>query len=195
MTNTPVTLSVLDRLIDEEPEDSRRVQRQRRYEESAERGPLERPMTRRESEDAHRAGVRRDLEWLLNARRIVDEPKLDFSGPDIRRRELDVEPRFQEVEKSLYRYGLPDFTAYGLSSADDADLLVGSVKEALEIFEPRLKDVRVVPLEVTSKGLRRVRFRIEAKLMMDPASERVSFDTLLELSSGQYQIEGKANAG
>ena len=152
-------------------------------------------MTRRESEDAHRAGVRRDLEWLLNARRIVDEPNLDFSGPDVRRVQLDVEPRYAELDKSLYYYGLPDFSAYGLSSADDADLLVAGVSEALAVFEPRLKDVSVIPVEVSSKGLRRVRFRIEAKLMMDPASERVSFYTLLELSTGQYEIEDVENAG
>jgi hypothetical protein len=32
-------------------------------------------------------------------------------------------------------------------------------------------------------------------LMMRPNPEQVSFDTVLELTSGQYQVKGEANAG
>ena len=193
MATTPVTLSVLDRLIDEEPAQSKKVQRRRQIE-GTPAGDLEKPMTRRESEDYHRAAVRRDLEWLLNARRIIDHPNLDFEESAERRRLETGEAEYEEVETSVYKYGLPDFSVYGLNSATDADLLVQTVRKTLRVFEPRLTDVKVIPLEIKTAGLRQVRFRIEAKLRMDPASERVSFDTLLELSSGQYQIEGQANA-
>ena len=53
----PVTLSVLDRLIDEEP-NSR----------------VEGPMTRSDSLRRLKAAVRRDLEWLLNAHQPVQAP-------------------------------------------------------------------------------------------------------------------------
>lgn len=193
MATTPVTLSVLDRLIDEEPAASKKVQRRRQIE-GIPVGELEKPLTRRESEDIFRASVRRDLEWLLNARRIINDPDLDFSESKERRRLETGEVEYEEVEKSVYKFGLPDFTVYGLNSPNDADLLIQTVRKALKIFEPRLSDVKVIPLEVKTTGLRQLRFRIEAKLRMDPASERVSFDTLLELSSGQYQVEGQANA-
>ncbi len=193
MATTPVTLSVLDRLIDEEPAASKKVQRRRQIE-GAGAGDFERPLTRRESEDLYRASVRRDLEWLLNARRIIDDPDLDFTESKERRRLETGEVEYEEVEKSVYKYGLPDFTVYGLNSPNDADLLVQTVRKALKVFEPRLSDVKVIPVDVQTKGLRQVRFRIEAKLRMDPASERISFDTTLELSSGQYEIEGQANA-
>lgn len=189
MATTPVTLSVLDRLIDYEPAASKKVQRRRQIE-GISAGELEKPLTRRESENFHRASVRRDLEWLLNARRIIDHPTLDFTESEERRRLETGDVEYEEVETSVYKYGLPDFSVYGLNSSDDADLLVQTVRKTLKAFEPRLSDVKVVPLEVKTAGLRQVRFRIEAKLRMDPASERVSFDTLLELASGQYQIEG-----
>ena len=51
----PVTLSVLDRLIDEEPRES-----------------AEAPLQRSKSLAKLRAAVRRDLEWLLNSRQPVD---------------------------------------------------------------------------------------------------------------------------
>jgi type VI secretion system protein ImpF len=58
----PLTLSVLDRLIDEEPKSSQ-----------------EAPMTRAESLRRLKAAVRRDLEWLLNVRLPV-QPAPEGAG-------------------------------------------------------------------------------------------------------------------
>jgi type VI secretion system protein ImpF len=40
-----------------------------------------------------------------------------------------------------------------------------------------------------------LRFQIEGLLDMDPAPERISFDTVLQLSSGEYQVKGDPSAG
>jgi len=53
----PVTLSVLDRLIDSEPDHLQ-----------------EPPLTRAQSLRDLRAALRRDLEWLFNTRCTIDEP-------------------------------------------------------------------------------------------------------------------------
>jgi type VI secretion system protein ImpF len=53
----PVTLSVLDRLMDEEPDRK-----------------LEPPMTRAQSLRELRASLRRDLEWLFNTRCSIEGP-------------------------------------------------------------------------------------------------------------------------
>jgi type VI secretion system protein ImpF len=53
----PVTLSVLDRLIDQEPDRK-----------------LEPPMTRAQSLRELKAALRRDLEWLFNTRCTIEEP-------------------------------------------------------------------------------------------------------------------------
>jgi type VI secretion system protein ImpF len=39
-----------------------------------------------------------------------------------------------------------------------------------------------------------VHFQIEGMLQMDPSPEQVSFDTTLQLSSGEYQIRGERSA-
>lgn len=51
----PVTLSVIDRLIDDEPKTQ-----------------AEKPMSRSRSVRELRASVRRDLEWLLNTRKTIE---------------------------------------------------------------------------------------------------------------------------
>ena len=47
---------------------------------------------------------------------------------------------------------------------------------------------------VTVAQFLRLLFQIEGLLQMDPAPEQVSFDTTLQLSSGEYQIRGERSA-
>ena len=156
-----VTLSLVDRLIDEEPDNSR-----------------EAPMSRSGSVRRHKAALQRDLEWLLNSRRIHDEP----------------EDSFEETIRSVYVYGLPDFSSMSMHVARDKQTLQRVLRDTLRFFEPRLANVRIIPLESDDTTKRTQRFRIEAMLLMDPAPEHISFDTVLRLSSGEYEIKGAANA-
>lgn len=56
-TSGPVTLSILDRLLDDDPKRSQEVS-----------------FTRPQSLRALKGGIKRDLEWLLNTRRTIDPP-------------------------------------------------------------------------------------------------------------------------
>ncbi len=154
-----VTLSILDRLIDADPGTT------------AEAIP-----TRTQSVRQLKDGLRRDLEWLLNTRRVAVPP----------------DESLKEVNRSLYVFGLPDFTHYGLNSPADQAKLVRFLQGTVKIFEPRMANVRIVPLEAVAGKTRTLRFRIEGMLVMDPAPEHVSFDTVLELTSGGYEVR---NAG
>jgi type VI secretion system protein ImpF len=155
--NSAVTLSILDRLADEDP-----------------RTPsAEAPLSRAESVRMLRNGVRRDLEWLLNTCRTPDE-----AGSSL-----------PETESSVYNYGLPDFSSYAIASPKDQVRLVRVLQNALKVFEPRLANVRIVPVEINPKGLRTMRIRIEGLLMMDPAPEHISFDTTLQLTTGDFRIK------
>ena len=62
----PVTLSVLDRLIDDDPKHSAEV-----------------PLTRTQSMRSLKAALKRDLEWLLNTRRTID-PSPDSARETVR---------------------------------------------------------------------------------------------------------------
>jgi len=150
----PVTLSLLDRLIDQEPDRN-----------------LEPPMTRAQSLRELRAALRRDLEWLLNTRRAIEEPPESL----------------REVERSVYNYGVHDTSSLYLRSPKDQEFLAKSIKTAINFFEPRLQAVNV-SIEPTTDEVHGIHFSIEGLLRMDPAPEPVFFDTLLEPTSGEYKV-------
>jgi len=152
----PVTLSVLDRLVDLDPERK-----------------LEPALTRPQSVRELKTALRRDLEWLLNSRRTID----------------DSPASLKELTRSLYNYGLPDVSSLYLRSSKDQAFLLDSIKTAIDFFEPRLFNIKVT-LESTADDKRVIRFAIEGLLRMDPAPEQVFFDTVLEPTSGQYQVKG-----
>lgn len=155
------TLSLLDRLVDQEPSSLN-----------------ETPVSRAQSVRLLKAGLRRDLEWLLNTRRNP-EP-----APE----------SMQDLSNSLYNYGLPDFSALSMSSPRDRDRLLLELESAVATFEPRLKEVRVTLLDAGGGYTRTLHFQIEGMLQMDPAPEQVSFDTVLQLNNGEYQIRGERSA-
>lgn len=162
LVQSSATVSVLDRLIDTEPENTYEV-----------------PMTRAESVRVVKNALRRDLEWLLNTRRIAVEPPASL----------------KEVNRSLYMFGLPDLVGFALYSQKDRTRLLRMLQNTVRLFEPRLANVRIVPLDSQESGRNTLSFRIEGLLIMNPAPEHVSFDTVLELSNGEYEVRGGADAG
>lgn len=136
-------------------------------------------LTRAQSVRMLRAEVRRDVEWLLNSRRNP-EP----AGPE-----------YEYLERSLYNYGLPDISSLHWNSSKDRSRLARMLETAIAHFEPRLDRVRVIALDGGSGGSVQVlRFQIEGMLKMDPSPEHISFDTVLQLSSGEYQVKGDSGA-
>lgn len=135
-------------------------------------------MTRAQSIRNLKESLKHDLEWLLNTRRNPD------AAPD----------SMQELSQSLFNYGLPDFSSLSVSSTRDRDRLLVELERTVGLFEPRLRDIRVT---LTTDGLgysRVLHFQIEGMLQMDPAPEQVSFDTVLQLASGEYKVRGERGA-
>jgi len=106
-----------------------------------------------------------------------------------RRTPDEAGPSRLETENSLYNFGIPDFSAYSIASQKDQTKLIKALQAAIKTFEPRMANVRILPLEVTTTGLRALRIRIEGLLLMDPAPEHISFDTTLQLTTGDFRIK------
>ena len=102
---------------------------------------------------------------------------------------------YEELEKSLYGYGLPDVTNLSANSSRDRNRLLRMLESTIASFEPRLSGVKVTVVDAGSNSGRQLRFQIEGLLLMDPAPELISFDTVLQLSSGEYQVKGEQSAG
>jgi type VI secretion system protein ImpF len=117
-----------------------------------------------------KALIKRDLEWLLNTRQTP----------------LPAPEEFQETSRSLFNYGLPDIAAMVVHSSADRNRLLRMIEDAIRRYEPRIANARVVLDSVPGRTLR---FRIEGMMRVDPAPEQVSFDTVLELTSGEYEVK------
>ncbi len=127
-----------------------------------------------ESVATFKANVLRDLEWLLNTRESGDPAEAPYS----------------ELERSIYNYGLPDFASMAADSASTRARLQRSIEREIELFEPRLKDVRVTLSDEGKGGVRAMSFAIEAMLRLDPDPERVEFDMELEMADGRFSLKG-----
>lgn len=130
--------------------------------------------TRAQSMRMFKAAVRRDLEWLLNSTRTVTE----------------VPESLVELRSSVYVYGLPDITTMDLDNPRDEVALLSALETAIAKFEPRLARVKVTARDKVTKKAPSLQFQIEGMLLVDPAPERVSFDTVLEVSRGSYEVKG-----
>ncbi len=163
MSPTPertVRLSVLDRLLDDAP-----------------RQAADAPGTWESSLRELRACLVRDVEWLLNTRRIAEPP------PD----------GCPDVLRSVYQYGLPDISSMS-ESEETRERLARAVADTIDLFEPRLTAVRVIPKDVGDGAGRGLIFTVEALLRLDPSPERVVFDTIVETISGRVSVSGADDA-
>jgi type VI secretion system protein ImpF len=142
------------------------------------RSSSEAPLTWAESVRQLKASLRHDLEWLLNTRRIPSP------APE----------SFEELQRSLYHFGFPDITSLSRDSRDVRTRLMRQVEDTITTFEPRLESVRVTLAEADDDGKRQLRFLIEGLLRMEPNPEQVMFDTVLEISSGEYHVKGDGGA-
>jgi len=133
---------------------------------------LDPPATRAASFRQFKTGVRRDLEWLLNTRQVPEPAPREF----------------KELFRSLYNYGLPDITSLSRQSVTEQRRLLNSLEEALMMYEPRILGVNV-SLDSSFQNFRMLRFRIDGMLRVDPSPEHVSFDTVLDVPTGEYEVK------
>jgi type VI secretion system protein ImpF len=148
--------SVLDRLLDDRPDVS--------TESPAQRGRGLRDL---------KISVRRDLEYLLNAR-------CNF---------VEIPDDLVEARKSLLMFGLPDFSTFNLSSPAGRQKLIKIVEKLIRVFEPRLTRVEVSLVQDARAADRSIHFRIDGLLRVEPTPEPVSFDTLL-MHNNEFRVQG-----
>lgn len=116
-----------------------------------------------------RAALARDLEMLLNTRRLQTH---HLEG-------------FPEAARSVLSYGMDDLGAYTLQDPSSRTRLLESLTEVLQRHEPRLKDVQV-HLVSGDASPNHLAFRIEGRMAWGPA---VAFDARFHLGSQRCRIQ------
>ena len=134
----------------------------------------EAPKSRSTSLHDLKVSVRRDLEWLLNTRCHGD---LDDVGN-------------VEVRRSVAFYGLPDIMGMSPKSPAEQKRLTKALEMAIKHFEPRFLNPKVT-LDPVDDVDRQLKFRIEAKLDVEPTPEPIVFDTVLLTGSGEFAVTEK----
>lgn len=130
------------------------------------------PEPRTESEAARlvKAAVLRDVEWLLNTRRIHQPAPAHLA----------------ELNDSVYHYGLPDISSVSADSPAVRREVLRQIADCLQRFEPRLSAVRVTE-RAAEENSRQVRFQVEAVLRL-PDPEPIYFDTMFDSTSGRFVV-------
>jgi type VI secretion system protein ImpF len=116
--------------------------------------------------------VARDLEALLNCRCAFGE---------------DVFKKFPESLNSMCSYGMNDFIGLSLANPGDRNFICRSLERTIAIHERRLRQVQV-SLELDEGSVNRLRFAINALLLVHPSTEPVFFDAMLQPSTLQYSV-------
>ena len=126
--------------------------------------------------DELRLSIRRDLEWLLNTRRIVDDRLAEFP----------------EASRSVLTFGLPDLGSYSRASSSNKAGICAIIEEAVRRFEPRLDPatVKVDFIRLANQPIDdfSVHFRISGEINVDPIREPISFDTSMDPHDGMMEI-------
>lgn len=132
----------------------------------------DRPLSVAAAMNALRASVGHDLEQLLNTRR----------------RWRSWDERYEELERSLVGFGLPDFAAGAFNDPRRREELRQLVEACIRRFEPRITSLRVTLLETADDVSATLRMRIEALLTADPVPEPITFDTLVDLDTKNVTV-------
>lgn len=133
---------------------------------------LEADPMRRWSVEELKESVARDLESLLNSRSALFSDSFDA---------------YPESRKSVASYGMGDFAGMSLANPADRERICRTLERAIAHHEPRLRQVDV-RLEADRNSIGCLQFGINAVLHVNPASEPVTFDALLQPNTLQYSV-------
>lgn len=127
-----------------------------------------------------RDAIRRDLEWLLNARRLLEVAAEDYA----------------EASRSILAFGLPDLSPYSRANGGDRDRICTLIADAIRTFEPRLAKNSIQVEHVPSDEVDDfdLRFRISAVIHVDPVREAISFDTSMDFNNGMVVVQDSTDA-
>jgi type VI secretion system lysozyme-like protein len=99
----------------------------------------------------------------------------------------------EKLGPTVIEYGIPDFAAFG-SSEEERLRLAGIVGEAIQAFEPRLRDVRV-RFEPDPTNPKQLKGGVEATLATENVHEPVYFPMLIHARSEGRELEISDLAG
>ncbi len=124
----------------------------------------------------YREAVLRDLSWLLNT------PNKELSG---------AFDGFEEIERSVLNFGIPDLCGSTVSSVDTSDL-ARRIARAIEFFEPRViqSTLRILNAPAAEgSSANTIGFEIKGELWAQPFNEVLLIKTSVDLETGEFEFK------
>jgi type VI secretion system protein ImpF len=156
----PLRLSLLDRLIDEAPD-----------------LPFDPPRSRQDQLRSIRESFRRDVEVILNTRRLCRSPPAALRA----------------VKSALPYCGVPDLVGMSLATQHERLELLRSLEETIRLFEPRFRSVELSLIAGRDQLDRVLRIRIEAVTQLEPSSGPIVFETALDPATRTFSVTERDN--
>lgn len=108
---------------------------------------------------------------------------------------LLIDPRITSELRPGIEHGVMDLkkivaivTSVSVKSPADQMRMQRALEMAISAFEPRLENITVSLSPVRDVDYK-LRFRIDARIKVEPAPEPVTFDTILQASTNQYVVK------
>lgn len=115
-----------------------------------------------------RAGLRRDLEDLLNT--VIRARSFpDYLG---------------ELDHSLVNFGIEDLLTTNLSTAAERDRIILYIQKTIEKYEPRLMNISIMNISNQENRSHTLALRIVAETIIDNNSEEIIFNSKIDISTG-----------
>ena len=150
--------------------------------------------------ESYRAAVRRDLEWLLNARRQLNREEIaNMILTEPNRKKLEDQSivyDYKSTSESVLNYGMRDFGGVLIDPLNPAIRLaiIEEIEEAIRLYEPRIVQ-ETLKIEAIEQGvpLGQLAFGIEGELWVLPHWEQLRID--VNLDTGSYAVKSGTNLG
>ena len=115
-----------------------------------------------------RAGVRRDLEDLLNT-----------VG-----RATSIPDYLEELDESIVNFGIADLLTTNVSTQSERDKLILYIKKIIEKYEPRLINITIIDTSDKKEKSNIFTLKIVAETIIDNNTEEIVFDSKIDTSTG-----------
>jgi type VI secretion system lysozyme-like protein len=129
-----------------------------------------------ESADSHyltkdqvKQSIQLEISRLLNTRRAEGLPK----------NEDDVFSDSEEGFGTPFYFGLPDFQSYDASNVQDWDLIANLLKNAINYFEPRIKNITVEVINFNNNS-QLLEVNITGSLNLQKTKGEVTFPVVID---------------
>ncbi|HYR29821.1 MAG TPA: type VI secretion system baseplate subunit TssE, partial [Thermoanaerobaculia bacterium] len=95
--------------------------------------------------------------------------------------------RLASRPRTVIDYGIPDFSTFSAREHNDRARLAIILRKAIEVYEPRLSNVRVEIEPIVGNDFK-LNGTIAADLVIDGVPEPVLFETALQIKEGTVQV-------